>query len=138
MNYIFKINSNNAADTILGTWKTLINAYKYLNSFMYLIPENCLIVFSPTATRLHSHCCIHMPYPVSGGLHVHLQYYLLFWLCWCSCFHVPSVGGVVVPIFVSLCNLLVHSPGKKSLSSSSRICTENTCGCFLHPSVLLE
>lgn len=137
---MFKINSNNARDTILGTQKMLINAYKYLNSFLFLIPRNCLIVLSPAASKMYSHCCIHTQYHVSGGLHVHLQYYLVFWLCWCwcSCFHMPSVGGVIVPIFVSLCNLLVYSPGKKSLSSSSHICTENMCGCFLHPLVLLE
>lgn len=57
----------------------LINAYKYLNSLLYLIPTNCLIVASPLPTSTRSHCYVHAQSPLSGGMH--LKHDPLFWPC---------------------------------------------------------
>lgn len=58
--------------------------------------SNCVLshCHKDSFTLWHTHTV-----PVSGDLHVHLQHHCLFWLHEFSCFHMPSVRGVVAPGF---------------------------------------
>lgn len=91
----------------------LLNAYRYLHSVLYRIPRNCLIVASPLPTSTQSHSF--QTHTISSQE-----------VCISSmvpCLHTPSVGDVIALTFVSLCNLLVHTPVRK-LPARSHMCTQ--------------